>query len=131
MTHPFAIVGMSLAWLWTRFASSSVNLTFSSAVVTGGYVASVLKLSRNALSVLAIYGFVPTMNGRASRERTRVASLRGISANAYDTESSTDSLVNGRPKESNSERLIGRGGEVAYLDKSCATSLHVGCGGRR
>ena len=94
-------------------------------------MASVWKLSRKALSVLAMYGFVPTMNGSASRDRTRVASLRGISANAYDTESSADSSVSGRPKESNSERLIGRGGEVAYLDKSCATSWDVGCGGRR
>ena len=94
-------------------------------------MASHSKLSRYALSVFATYGFIPTMNGNASSERTRVARRRGISESAYETEERTDKGVSGRPKERRVERLRGRGGEEACWERSCITSGEVGSGARR
>ena len=43
-TYPFAMTGMSLAWACTSASNCAVNLALSSRSVTGGYVASNLKL---------------------------------------------------------------------------------------
>ena len=91
------MVGISSAWSRTRLSSCAANTAFSSRFFTCGYVALHKKLFLNPSRIQAMYGFVPTMKGRASRERIRVASRRGISACAYDTEVSTDSAVRGRP----------------------------------
>ncbi len=77
-----------------------------------------------------MYGFVPTMNGRASRERIRVANRRGISAWAYDTEVSTDSAVRGRPVARRVPSVRGRGGCCAKVAKRWATSGGAGSGVR-
>jgi hypothetical protein len=110
LTHPLAMVGRSFAWSRTRASSCAANVAFSSRFFTCGYVALHKKLFLKPLRIRAMYGFVPTINGRASRDRIRVASRRGISACAYDTEVSTDSGVRGRPVARRVPSVRGRGG---------------------
>ena len=71
------------------------------------------------------------MNGRASRERTRVASLRGSSDNAYDTEDRSDSGLTGCPKDNSCARFRGEGGVESYLAKKSVISEDEGLGARR
>jgi hypothetical protein len=109
LTHPLAMVGRSFAWSRTRASSCAVNIAFSSRFFTCGYVAFHKKLFLNPSRIRAMYGFVPTINGRDSRDRIRVASRRGISACAYETEVSTDSGVKGCPVSRRVPTVRGRG----------------------
>lgn len=76
-------------------------------------------------------GLVPTMKGNDSSDLTRTARRLGISNRAKFTDSSRDSGVRGRPKESSLERLRGRGGELAlYLSSSSVISAEEAAGAR-
>lgn len=71
-------------------------------------------------------GFMPTINGRASRARTRQPNIRGTSERTYSTELSTESGVRGRPKDSKVESVKGRGGCFAYSSSRGAISAGEG-----
>ena len=73
-------------------------------------------------------GFVPTIYGKASRDRTLTTNRLGSSDRVYAAEAKTVFSVGGEPNARSSGRLIAFGVRSAYSARSCASSGGVAGG---